>query len=132
MRLLRRVLYWEAAVWTVTGLSLAIIPRPVLVTLFNQRPYPDYGLVRVAGMHAIGLAMLEVLVGHKAEEIWWFSWAFVIATAGISTVVVLNAAFGLAPGSSSAFWWIFAAIAVAFTAALLWGMVEAGNERPIM
>src|SRR5881296_2862613 len=47
MSLLRRVLYWHATVWTACGIAIAVVPRWVLVTLFDQPAYPQYAYVRV-------------------------------------------------------------------------------------
>src|SRR5439155_1041285 len=42
MSLLRRVLYWHAVVWTGCGVAIAVAPRWVLVSLFDQPAYPQY------------------------------------------------------------------------------------------
>lgn len=127
--LLRRVLYAEAGVWAVAGVALAAAPRFVLVTLFDQSPAPDYGWVRITGIEAFALALLMVLVGHRIEDLWWWSWAFVIPTGLLALVAVLNAAFGLPPTSSTVLWWIMAAVGALFTGGLLWGLARTGRER---
>jgi len=46
--LLRRTLYAMGAVWAASGVALVAVPRWILVNVFSQVPYPDYGYVRVA------------------------------------------------------------------------------------
>ena len=130
MKLLRRLLFWQAAVWTAAGLALIAFPKPILMSLFEQRHFVEDAWVRIAGVMAVGLAMLEVLVAQRLEDLWWFSWAFAITTAGVGVVVLANAAFGVDPESSVLLWWLLSAVATAFTAGLLWGMARAGQERP--
>jgi hypothetical protein len=130
MNALKRALYVEAAVWGLSGLALAIAPRFVLVTMFDQ-PRPDAAWLRIVGIQSFGLAMLMVLVAHRIEDLWWWSWAFALATVGVAGVVVLNAAFGLAPGQPGLFWWLFSALAVGSALALLAGLYVSSQEQPI-
>ncbi|MGQ0669594.1 MAG: hypothetical protein ACT4PO_07965 [Actinomycetota bacterium] len=130
MKLLRRVLYWQAAVWAVSGIALAALPKLLLLTVFDQAHYPEYAWIRIAGIQAIALAAFAVLVAQRLEDLWWFSWVFVIANAAVVTIDVLNAVFGLPSRISSLLWWLSAALAATFTAGLLWGMAKAGQERP--
>ena len=132
MALLKRVLYAQAGVWGLVGLALAASPRIVVSTLFDQVPYPDYAWVRIAGAQAFVLALLEVLVGHRSDELWWWSWAFVVASGSLGVIAVLHALFGLPTGSSPVLWWVAGAVALGFTAALLWGLARTGQERPIL
>src|SRR6266566_8800356 len=97
MNALKRALYLEAAVWAVTGLALSIDPSMILERLFDQ-PTVDPAWTRIAGIQAFGLALLMVLVAHRIEDLWWWAWAFALEAVGFAAVVVLNAAFGLAPG----------------------------------
>ena len=130
MELLKRVLILQAAVWAITGLAIALVPRFVLVTLFDLPEPPDFGYVRVAGVCALSLAMLMVLLSRRMAELWWWSWAFVVAAAGTALVALLNALFGLPDGASPLLWWLFAAASAAFTVGLLAGLARAGTERP--
>jgi hypothetical protein len=131
MRLLRRVLYLQAAVYAVSGAALAAMPRFVVTTLFGQVHYPEYAWVRVTGLEALGLAMFMVLVAQRAPEVWWWSWAFVLPTVLITVVAVANALVGLPEGSSGVLWWILAAVNAAFTTGLIWGLARTGQERPL-
>jgi hypothetical protein len=130
MNTLRRVLYLEAGVWAVVGAALALVPRFVLITVFDQPPQGELSWLRLYGIQSVGLAMLMVLVGHRIEQLWWWSWAFALVTAGTSAVVVLNAAFGLSPSQSSVLWWVFALVALAFSFGLVYGLFASSKEQP--
>ena len=73
----------------------------------------------------------RVLVGHRIQDSWWWSWGFTIVTAGLAAVALLNAAFGLAPGDSAVLWWLFGAVTVAFAFGLMYGLYQASGEQPI-
>lgn len=130
MDLLRRVLYWEAAIWLVLGVILALIPKTVVVTIFDQALLSEYAWVRMAGIQAVALALLMVLVGQRVDEIWWFSWVFLIAVAGIAILAVVNAAFGVPQGSSALLWWLLSGLSVILVFGLAWGLASAGGEKP--
>ena len=130
MNTLRRVLYLQAGVWALVGAALAVAPRFVLVSLFDQPAYAEYAWLRVYGIQAVGMAMLMVLVAHRIEQLWWWSWAFALVTAATAALVVLNAAFGLAPGQSGVLWWVFGVVALAFSFALLYGLFASSKEQP--
>jgi hypothetical protein len=130
MNTLRRVLYLEAGVWAVAGAALALAPRFVLVTLFDQPPQGEFAWLRLYGIQTLGLAMLMVLVAHRIEQLWWWSWAFALVTAATAALVVLNAAFGLVPGQSGVLWWLFGFVALAFSFALLYGLFASSREQP--
>ena len=129
MDLLRRVLLVQATVWAACGAAISIAPRFVLVTIFDLGEYPEFGYVRVAGVLSFSLALLMVLVAQRLEELWWFSWAFVLASAGTAIIALLTALFGVPEGSSAALWWVFAAASGLFTAGLLAGLAKTGMER---
>jgi hypothetical protein len=130
VKLLRRFLYWEAALWGLFGVLLALVPSWFLQTVMDQLPIPEHAWVRILGVHVVGIALLMVVVGHRVETIWWFSWAFVLVFAGTAGIAVLNAMFSLRAGSSAAAWWVLAGVAVAFAACLLVGLARTGLERP--
>ena len=130
MDLLRRVMILQATVWAACGVTIAVAPRFVLVTMFDLAPQSDIGYVRIAGVFSLSLSMLMVLVARRLAELWWFAWAFVIASAGSAIVAALNALFGLPEGASPLLWWVFAAVSTAFTLGLLSGIAKTGTERP--
>jgi hypothetical protein len=131
MQVLRRTLYLQAAVWSIAGFALATVPRFVVSTILGQsRPVGD-AWIRVVGIQAFGLALFMVLVGHRIQDFWWWSWGFTLVTSGLATVALLNAAFGLARGDSAALWWLFGTVAVAFAFGLLYGLYQASGEQPI-
>ena len=71
-----------------------------------------------------------VLVARRLAELWWFAWAFLIASAGSAIVAALNALFGLPDGASPLLWWLFAAASTRVTVGLLAGLAKTGTERP--
>ena len=131
MNILRRFLYLSAALNALVGLALATVPKVVTKSVFAQAPYTEYAWVRIGGIQAFALAMLQVLVAQRAADVWWWSWAFVLVEGLVAVVAALNAIFGLAPGSSSVLWWLIAVVNGVLTAGLLWGIGRTGQERPL-
>jgi hypothetical protein len=127
--ILRRVLALQATVSAIAGVALVAAPRFVVSSLFGD-PVQDYAWVRVAGAEAFALSLLMVLVG-RAESVWWWSWAFVIASGATALVAVGHLISGLAVGSSAISWWGLAVVSGGFTAALVWGLGRTGQERPL-
>ncbi|MEX1046738.1 MAG: hypothetical protein WD757_03935 [Actinomycetota bacterium] len=131
MGLLRRILYLEAAIWVVAGVALAAVPES-LMNLLDQAAYPEHAWLRVAGIQAITLAMLMVLVAQKIDDHWWWSWAFVFGTGALATFFLFKAAFGIGSGASSgAPSWAIGTVSALLTAALLAGLGRAGRENPM-
>jgi len=130
VKLLRRVLYLDAAVWAVTGLVLVLLPAWMLDDVFGQVTMPEYAWVRMAAILGIGMAMLMVMVAHRIESLWWFSWAFVLTEGALALLATLNALIGLPEGSDALLWWLFAGVSAAFAVAMLIGLGKTGLERP--
>lgn len=131
MTFLRRVLKVQAAVWAVVGVLLAAVPVFVVDGLLGQ-PVPQEGAwLRLAGVMAVVLAMLMVLVAQRVTEVWWWAWAFALLEAGNATVFLLNALFGVPSGAAAWPWWIGGAVSAAFGALDLVGLAFAGAERPV-
>jgi hypothetical protein len=130
VKLLRSVLYAQAAVWAACGIAVAVLPHWVLQGLFDQPEYVDNAYVRVSGVLAIGLALLMVLVAQRLEDVWWWAWAFILTTAGVVTVTGLHALFGVPAGAGSLLWWLFAAVNAAFLVGLMVGMAMTAQEKP--
>jgi hypothetical protein len=132
VKLLRRLLYWQAALWLLLAVPLGLFPRPVLEGLFGQARLTEYAWVRIVAVQAVVLALLMILVAQKIEDLWWWSWAFAIMAVGIATVCVINAIFGLPPNASAVLWWLLGGVSAALGAGLLVGMGMAGQEKPFV
>ncbi|MDP8956990.1 MAG: hypothetical protein M3N24_08540 [Actinomycetota bacterium] len=130
MNSLRRTLYIGAAFMALGGLLMVVAPRFFLVVMLRQFELPDYVPPRLAGVGAVVGAMLMVLVAHRIEDVWWWSWAFVIGAVGFALISLLRAVFG-PPGASVLPWWLLALGAAAFGASLVWGLFLASQERPL-
>jgi len=128
---LRRTLYLQAALWAAVGLALAVAPGFLLETVFDQPRSEEPAWLRLLGVQGISLAMLMVLVAHRVEELWWWSWSFAFMTAGTTVVVILNAAFGLSANQSSVMWWVSSLVALGFSLGLLYGLFVASREQPL-
>ncbi|MGZ4149115.1 MAG: hypothetical protein ACXVQJ_03655 [Actinomycetota bacterium] len=131
MTFLRRVLKVQGALWALFGVALAVAPG-LLLRLLNQPPMPDGVWLRMAGVMAIVLAMLMVLVSEHLKETWWWAWSFALLGAGTATVFVLNALVGLPDRAAAWPWWAFGVVDLAFAAALLWGLARSGQENPFV
>jgi hypothetical protein len=129
--ILRRVLYIDALGSSVVGLAVAALPHWVVTTLFGQPEYPDYAVARLFGVCLFTLALLMVLVAQQIEELWWWSWAFVILEFGGAAVSTVHAAFGVPQGAAAWPWWFLAGGSWALCLGFLWGLARAGTERPI-
>ena len=130
MALLRRVLYWQASLWTAIGLLEIAAPRWSLETVSRQPAIADLAYVRALGVMAVALALLMVLVAQRIDEVWWWAWAFALTDAALATVCALNALLGPVEGSATVFWWVLTVGNLAMGAGLLVGMSRAGQERP--
>jgi len=131
MALLRTLLYAHAGAWALAGAGLAVLPRAILHGLFDQSDLPEYAWVRLAGILLIGLALFMVLVAHRVEELWWWSWGFVLSTGAAAALFTLNAAFGLEEGASSVLWWVAALVSWGLASGTLLGLARAAQERPL-
>ena len=116
-------------VWMLSGLAIAIMPHFWLLTVFDQVGYPDFAYVRFAGVEAIALAMLMVMVANHLEDNWWWSWAFVVATGAMAIIGIVNVAVGLPHGSSSGLWWLVFGVNAVLVLGLLYGLAKTGTER---
>ena len=130
MAILRRVLYWEAALWGLLGVIVAVVPRFVVVTVLDQVAYPEYSAFRIVGVQAIGIALLSVLIAQRVEDHWWWSWAIVIVAAASATIFALSALFAVPEGAAAWAWWALTLASLASAIGLLLGMAYAGGEPP--
>jgi hypothetical protein len=85
---------------------------------------------RLAGIAAFCLALNMVLVAQRIEEIWWFSWTFVVLEAGTIAVSLANALGARPSGSGGFLWWLLTVVGVAFLALLIAGLAKTGTETP--
>jgi hypothetical protein len=129
MTFLRRVLSAQAALWAVFGSVVAIAPRWLVHTVAGQ-PVPDETWFRATGVMAIALALTMVLVAQRLEDVWWWSWAFVVLEAGTATVFALHALFGLPEGASAWSWWLLAGVNGVVGALDLVGLGITAQEKP--
>jgi cell division protein FtsW (lipid II flippase) len=130
VKLLRRVLVWQAALWAGFGLVLLVAPGWVIETVFDQPPLGEEAWLRVSGVMAIALAGMMVLVSHRVEDLWWWSWAFVILEVASALVLVLNALVGVPEGAASWPWWLLAGVNAGFALIELAALARIGTERP--
>jgi hypothetical protein len=130
---LKRTMYVQAAVWTVAGIAIGILPKTMLhLTGQPLRLEREVAWIRLLGVQSVGLAMFMVLVAHRIEEIWWWSWAFAFVDTATAIVVLLNTGFGLEDHQSRVFWWGFSAVTVAFAIAMLSTIFVTSRERPLL
>jgi hypothetical protein len=132
MTLLRRALQIQAALWFGGGLAFGLLPTWVAESLMSQEPIGEYAWARAGAIMGVVLALLMVLVSRTLDQVWWWSWAFVLLSAGMATLCAVNAAFGLGPASAAWPWWVLAGIHAALGALLLLGLSAAGREQPII
>jgi hypothetical protein len=130
VKVLRTFLYAGAAIWTASGLALAVVPRFLLHEAFHNPRIRDYALVRILGVVSIGMAMLMVLVAQRLEDVWWWAWAFIITSAGVTTVAFLHAIFGDRSGRAQLMLWLTGAANAILAAGLLTGMGRTAQEKP--
>ena len=126
--LLKRVLYVQALVATIMAIGLIAFPGFLLETLLGQPRLPDYAWVRLVGVQAITLSVLIVLVAQRIEELWWWSWAFVVVAFGTAAVTTLHALIGLPTGAEPWPWWTIGLFSWFVAFALLRGIARAGVE----
>jgi hypothetical protein len=120
---LRRTLYLQAAAWAAGGLVLGVAPGGA-----SSGPAV---WVRLLGVQAFVLAMLMVLVGHRIEDLWWWSWAFALLSLATTAVLLLHAAFGHPNGTGATLaWWALSLVAAGFTLGLLYGLFVASRQNP--
>lgn len=121
---------WQAALWASFGLVLVIAPGWTIETVFDQPPLGEEAWLRVSGVMAIALAGLMVLVSHRVEDLWWWSWTFVILALASTVVLVPNAIVGVPEGAASWPWWVLAAVNAGFALVELSALAQIGTERP--
>jgi hypothetical protein len=130
MTLLRRTLSVGALLLVVFSIPLVIVPEPLVEGLLGQTPTDEVWL-RLLGAAGVTLAMVHVLVLRKLDELWWWTWAFVVFGTLSALIALLHAAVGLPPGSSAWPWLVYGLESAAFAVLYVAGLARAGQERPI-
>src|SRR5262245_41231612 len=127
---LRRTLVWQAALWAGFGLVLVIAPGWLIETVFDQPALGEEAWLRVSGVMAIALAGMMVLVSHRVDDLWWWSWTFVILGVASGTILALNALVGVPASAPSWPWWLLAGVNAGFALIELTALARIGIERP--
>ena len=130
MTLLRRTLSAGALLLLVFSVPLVVVPGPLVEGLLGQAPTDEVWL-RLFGAAGITLAMVHVLILRKLDELWWWTWAFVVFDALSALIALLHAAVGVPAGSSALPWWLYGLGSAAFAVLYVAGLARAGQERPI-
>jgi hypothetical protein len=123
---LRQVLRWQSLLWALFGLALLLVPSALVEGVFGQAVVEDAWL-RTLGVASIVLAAQMVLVARRIEELWWWTWSFVLLEAGSGAVFLLAAVFGAPDGSAA--WWALAIANLAVGGLEVVGLARAGTER---
>ena len=129
MSLLRRTLWWQAAVWAAAGIAFLAAPGWLVEQVFDQGPLAEEAWLRVMGSMAIVLGMTMVLVANRIEELWWWAWAFAILEFLTAAVFALNALVDLPEGAAAWPWWLLAAANLLVGLLDLVGLARTGLER---
>lgn len=127
MKLLRTTLYLQALVALLTGLLLVALPG-LFISILGLASPPERIFMRMEGAQAIVLAMLMVMVAQKADDHWWWAWAFVFGDIAVAGLCLIKAGFSATPGPVWPWWGIGLAHA-AFAGVLLYAMAIIGTER---
>jgi hypothetical protein len=126
---LRRVLRWQSIFWALFGVALLVAPSALVEGLFDQGPVAEDAWLRTLGVASIVLAAQMVLVARKLDELWWWTWSFVLLEAGTAVVFLLNALVGVPEGAATWPWWTLAIANLAVGGAAVVGLARAGTER---
>jgi uncharacterized membrane protein YeiH len=129
VKLLGATLSWQAVLWAIAGAALVIAPGWVTEVLFDQPPIEDAWL-RALGVASVCLAAQMVLVRRKLEELWWWSWTFVLLELGTAVVFAATALVGAPSGAPTWPWWFLAVLNATFGGLLIAGLATTGTERP--
>ncbi|MGH2710308.1 MAG: hypothetical protein ACRDH9_03775 [Actinomycetota bacterium] len=128
MALLRKVLYVDALLNAALAAGLIVLPRFLLVDMFDQPVYPDYAFVRVFGLAALALALLQVLIAQRVEELYFWCWTFVLFEGARAAILTLHVLFGLPDGAGAFMWWLGAGVRWLVAFGLLLGIGRAAAE----
>jgi hypothetical protein len=130
MTVLRRALGLGAVVLLLLAVPLVAVPRTVVHSVMGQASIGDDAWIRLTGVACFALALFHVLVARRLDDLWWWSWAFVVFDGPVAVIALTHAAVGLPEGSAAWPWWLFGAVAAVFTGFYLVGLARAGAEKP--
>lgn len=129
VKLLRSTLRWQAVLWAASGLVLLLAPGWIVETVLDQIPLGEDAWLRAAGVMAIALAGQMVLVGHRIEELWWWTWTFVLLEVGTAGVFLATAIAGVPEGAETWPWWALGAANGVLGALQIAALARSGTER---
>jgi hypothetical protein len=129
MTLLKRVLYWQAALWASSGVVLFTVPGWLVERVLSQPPVGDDVWLRTMGAMAVVLSLLMVLVAHHVDEVWWWAWAFAILEASTAGLFAVNAFFGLPAGAAAWPWWLIGGANAVLGTLEVVALARVGMER---
>jgi len=128
MKLLKMVLWVDAALAAIGGTLITLFPGWVFGTVLTTPPC-EHAWYRIAGIEAFVLAMLMVLVGLKAEELWRWAWTFVFLTGALGLLSILKSVLDKGTTSASPAWLTGGIVSAVLAVLLSWGIVQAGRPR---
>lgn len=128
MRLLQRFLYLSAAAHLAGGVALLVAPGWAMDSL--SQTVPNLTWIRLVGLQAIMTGLMQVIIGHRVETLWWFSWTFVFGAVASLIVFGAHLLTGLAPGEPALPWALLVVFAAVGVVGLLYGLARAGLEKP--
>lgn len=129
MSLLRATLRCQAVLWALSGGLLLTAPGWLVESVLDQPPLGQDAWLRLAGASAIALAAQMVLVGHRIEELWWWSWSFTLLEAATAAVFLATAIAGPTEGAATWPWWLAGAMNGAFGLVQFVALAISGTER---
>jgi branched-chain amino acid aminotransferase len=108
-----------------SGENIFIVKNGVIYT-------PDLSASILPGITRDSLIQIAQDLGHRVEELWWWSWGFALVSVGVTAVVLLFAAVGVHdthPGGP--FWWSFGVVDLMLSLSLLYGLFVSSREQPL-
>ncbi len=129
MKLLRATLRWQAVLWATSGAVLLVAPGWLVEVVLGQPPLGEDAWLRLTGVLSMAIAAQMVLVARAVEELWWWSWTFVLLEVATALVAVLNALFGLSPDAAAWPWWTLGIVNAGIAALEITALAKAGTER---
>jgi hypothetical protein len=118
-----------AVLWALSGLILLVAPGWVAESAMSQGALGEDAWLRVAGVMSIALAAQMVLVTRRIEELWWWSWTFVLLEMATALVLVVSGLVGLPEGAASWPWWAVGVVHAGLAGSGVTALARAGTER---